>query len=115
MHEMGIAIQIVEIAKSAIPPHLPNPSVARVNIRVGKLTAIVPESLTFCFDIATQDTPLAGAQLSIEELPIVVRCQACGHQWTVTTPEFICPECGGGKVDILSGREMDIASIELAE
>ncbi|MFO8049540.1 MAG: hydrogenase maturation nickel metallochaperone HypA [Desulfosudaceae bacterium] len=115
MHEMGIAMQIVEIAQNAIPPGLENPAVARVNLRIGKMTAVVPDSLTFCFDIATRDTPLAGASLVIEELPVNLRCRECDHQWTVSSPEFICPRCGNGKVDMLSGRELEIASIELAD
>ncbi len=115
MHEMGIAMQIVDIAVSSIPPGIKNPSVARVNLRIGRLTAIVPSSLSFCFEIATQGTPLAGAKLVIEETPIVVRCKSCGHEWTVTTPNFICEKCRSGQVDILSGREMDIVSLELAD
>ena len=109
MHEMGIAMQIVEIAGSAIPP------VAKVNVRVGKLTAVVPSSLTFCFNIATQGTPLAGAELVIEEVPVVARCKQCGHEWIITGPDFSCEKCRAGEVDILSGRELDIVSIELKE
>lgn len=115
MHEMAIATQIVDIAVNAIPPGVKDPRVARVNLRIGKLSAVVPESLRFCFEIATQDTPLAGAEMVIEELPVVVRCQSCGHEWTITSPKFECPKCQNGKVDILSGRELDIASIELAD
>lgn len=115
MHEMGIAMQIVDIAVSSIPPGIKNPVVARVNLRIGKLTAVVPASLTFCFDIATQGTPLAGAKLSIEEAPIVARCKSCGNEWTITTPDFICGKCQSGQVDILSGRELDIVSLELAD
>jgi hydrogenase nickel incorporation protein HypA/HybF len=115
MHEMGIAMQIVDIAVSSIPPGVKNPSVARINLRIGKLTAIVPSSLRFCFEIAAQDTPLAGAELVIEEPPITVRCKSCGHQWTVTSPNFICEKCQSGQVDILTGREFDIVSLELAD
>jgi len=115
MHEMGIAMQIVEIAGEAIPPGIENPSVAKVNIRVGKLTAVVPTSLTFCFNIATQDTPLAGAELAIEEVPVVARCKQCGHEWIISGPDFSCEKCRAGEVDILSGRELDIVSIELKE
>ena len=115
MHEMGIAMQIIEIASSSIPAEMENPSVARVNIRVGKLTAVVPSSLTFCFNIAAQETPLAGAELSIEEVPVVARCRKCGHEWTISGPDFSCENCGDGDVDLLSGRELEIVSLELAQ
>lgn len=115
MHEMGIAVQIVEIASASIPPDIENAGVERVNIKVGKLSAVVPQSLRFCFEIATKDTPLEGASLSIEEIPVTTRCRSCGHQQTITSPEFICASCRSGDLDILSGRELDIDSIELAE
>ena len=115
MHEMGIALQIIDIATASIPADLTGVPVLKVNIRIGKLSAVVPKSLTFCFNIATKDTPLEGAMLAIEEVPVEAACTDCGHRWTIKNASFICPVCESGAVDILSGRELDITSIELAE
>jgi hydrogenase nickel incorporation protein HypA/HybF len=115
MHEMGIALQIVEIATASIPPDLDNSRVARVNLKVGKLAAIVPDSLRFCFSVAVKDTPLDGAELAIEELPVVARCKDCDTEWTIEEAVFKCKACDSGSLEILSGRELDIESIELAE
>ena len=115
MHEMGIAIQIVEIATASIPADMQHSRVAKVNLKVGKLAAVVPESLKFCFQVATKDTPLEEAVLSIEEVPVVATCNDCEKEWTISTPAFNCPACNSGSLEILSGRELDIESIELAE
>ena len=115
MHEMGIALQIVEIASASLPPDLGAARVAAVNLKIGKLAAVVPESLRFCFDVAIKDTPLAGAKLVIEEVPVVARCQDCNARWTIDEPVFICQTCQSGSLDILSGRELDIESIEVVE
>ena len=115
MHEMGIAVRIVEIVMSAIPPDIEDARIERVNLKVGRLTAVVPESLRFCFNIASSDTPLAGASLEIEETPIVVECGECGAQTTIEHLPFACGECGSGGVTIVSGRELDVLSIELAD
>ena len=115
MHEMGIAMQIIEIATASIPPDLDGARVAKVNLKVGKLAAIVPESLRFCFSVAIKDTPLDGAELSIEELPVLARCKECDTKWTITEPVFKCETCNSGSLEILSGRELDIESIEIAE
>jgi hydrogenase nickel incorporation protein HypA/HybF len=115
MHEMGIALQIVEIAGASIPPDLKNVRVQRVNLKIGKLAAVVPESLRFCFSIAVKDTPLEGAELFIQELPVVARCKACNAEWTITEPVFTCKVCNSGSLEILSGRELDIESIEITE
>jgi len=58
MHEMGIALEIIKIATDSIPANLKNPRVERINLKVGKLAAVVPGSLKFCFEVATKDTPL---------------------------------------------------------
>ncbi|MFP4476581.1 MAG: hydrogenase maturation nickel metallochaperone HypA [Desulfatibacillaceae bacterium] len=115
MHEMGIALQIVEIAKSAIPSQLEGTPIEAVNLKVGKLTAIVPESLRFCWDVVIKDTPLAGSRLEIEEIPIVARCKSCGHEFTIEGPAFTCVQCEGGDLDIISGRELTVTSLEVAE
>lgn len=115
MHEMGIAMEIVEIAKASIPEDMKGAKIQRVNLQVGKLSAIVVASLTFCFDLIIKDTPLEGAELAIEELPVVVRCKDCQVQWTVTEPVFTCQQCQGGNIEILSGRELDIKSIEIED
>ena len=115
MHEMGVAMQIIEIATASIPTDMQHVRVARVNLKVGKLAAIVPDSLRFCFEIAAQETPLAGADLVIEELPVLARCNDCDTVWTITGPDFICQKCKSGSIQLISGRELDIESIEVAD
>jgi hydrogenase nickel incorporation protein HypA/HybF len=115
MHEMGIAMEIIDIARASIPEDMQGAKIQRVNLQVGKLSAIVPDSLRFCFDLATKETPLEGAELVIEELDVVARCKDCQAQWTVTEPVFTCTACQSGAIDILSGRELDITSIEIED
>lgn len=115
MHEMGIAIKIVEIAATSIPPHLAGARIKSVNLNVGKLSAIVADSLRFCFEVAARDTALEGACLHITEIPVRARCSSCHSEWTIETPDFTCPSCRDGNIELLSGRELDIDSIELLE
>lgn len=112
---MGIANQIVEIASSYLPDNFDDNRVERVNLKVGKLTGVVPDSLRFCFHIITKDTPFSEAELKIEAVSVSARCVDCGNEWEVDQASFICPKCKGGNSDILSGRELDIVSIEVAE
>jgi hydrogenase nickel incorporation protein HypA/HybF len=112
---MGIAMQIIEIATNAIPGPANRVRVERVNLKVGKLSAVVPDSLRFCFDIAIQDTPLAGAELIIEEIPVTARCKLCENVWTIEEAVFYCPKCDHGDIHILSGQELNIESIEIAD
>jgi hydrogenase nickel incorporation protein HypA/HybF len=97
MHEMGIALQIVEITTTSLPADLGAARVAAVNLKIGKLAAVVPESLRFCFDV------------------VVASCNDCNARWTIDEPVFICKTCQSGSLEILSGRELDIESIEVVE
>ncbi|MGM0452259.1 MAG: hydrogenase maturation nickel metallochaperone HypA [Thermodesulfobacteriota bacterium] len=128
MHEMGIALQIIDIAKAAIPPEMKDSPVEQVNLKIGKLAAVVPEYLEFCFGAAARDTPLAGAAIAIEEIPAASRCRSCSHQWEIEgeiegkTPGegfkggvSACPACKSGDLEIISGRELDVVSIDIAD
>nr|MBC8361576.1 hydrogenase maturation nickel metallochaperone HypA [Candidatus Desulfatibia profunda] len=115
MHEMGIAMQIIEIATASLPAGMENVKIERVNLKIGKLSAVVPESLRFCFEIAAQDTPLGDAKLQIEEVPVIVKCNDCHTQHVINEAVFRCRKCNSGSVDIISGRELDIDSIEIAD
>ena len=115
MHEMGIALQIIEIASASIPRSETPIQVEKVNLKVGKMAAIVSDSLHFCFEIAAKDSLLSGAVLHIEEVPVRARCKDCHDEWTIGEPVFQCPQCGSGQLDIISGRELNIESIEIAD
>lgn len=115
MHEMGVAMQIVEIATASIPADLAGSRIETVNLKVGRLSAIVSDSLRFCFEAVTKDTALEGARLHITEIPVHAVCNACGREWTIDEPAFACPACNSGDITLLTGRELDIESIELAE
>jgi hydrogenase nickel incorporation protein HypA/HybF len=44
-----------------------------------------------------------------------IRCTDCNVEWIAHEPVFICRRCNGGSVKMLSGRELDITSIEVVD
>lgn len=115
MHEMGIAQQLVQIALDAVPDDIENPQVEKLNLKIGRLAAVVESSLTFCFEIITKGTALEGAKLNIDFIPVRVNCKSCGRTREVDDPVFQCPFCENGEIEIIAGREIEIISIELAD
>jgi len=115
MHEMGIAQQLVQIAIDSIPEDIENPKVEKLNLRIGKLASVVEHSLTFCFEIITKDTPLEDARLEIDFIAVRVHCKSCDNEWEVKDSVFKCPFCEDGDVEMLTGREIEITSLELTE
>lgn len=84
----------------------------KLKIRVGKLTAVEPKSLIFCFEVYTHNSPMEGAILEIEDVPLTGRCCDCKKEFY--HEEFLsnCPECNSDVIKNISGHELDIISIE---
>jgi len=114
MHEMSIAQSIVDIVEKELTSHGVE-QLKAVNITVGKLAAVVPEQLAFCFSMITIETNLAGATLNIREVPIGYTCSACGEEFTSGEMSIVCPRCGDTNIGLTSGRELSIESIEVAD
>lgn len=115
MHEMGIAVEVMNIAMRHLPEGGRGLRVVAMRLKVGKLTAIIPETFKFCMQVATKDTPLEGADIVIEEVPLRVKCSDCGRNSELAEPPFICPECKSSKIEISSGRELTLESLEVEE
>ena len=115
MHELSIAASIVEAVSESASAY-PGARVKEVRLRVGALASVVEDSLQFCWELATQDTPLASATLVIARLPVIVHCDACGVDAEMDgVQSFRCPRCGQIAADLRQGRELEIESIELEE
>lgn len=113
MHELSICENIIAIATEALhrlPP--PPPRVEAVTIEVGRLANAVPAILRQYFDLLTPGTALAGARLDVDEVPIRARCGDCGGAFEIAVLSFTCPACGSGLVELLSGRELRVVSLD---
>jgi hydrogenase nickel incorporation protein HypA/HybF len=109
VHELAIAESVVE----TVTQRLPGATVTCVCLEVGALSGVVPDSIRFCFDLATEGTGLAGARLEITEPPARCRCRACGAEFQPDSPVVLCP-CGSPDVAVLSGEELKIVSVQVA-
>jgi len=115
MHELSIAYSLVRVATEAVQ-EAQIPQVSAVHLRLGVLSGVVKESLLFSYDIATENTPLAGSQLIIEELPIIIFCPTCNAEQTLPgIQSFRCPVCGQPSAQIVQGKELQIVSLEVAD
>ncbi len=115
MHEMSIALHIKDIVIDSIPSDQTGVKVETINLKIGKLTAVVPKSLKFCFDIISRDTPFNGAILNIEEPPLILFCNDCNKESTIIKPPFTCKNCKSSNIEFLSGRELLVVSIEVSQ
>lgn len=111
MHELSICQSISTI----VGKHAAGREVRIVRLRVGKLRQIVPDTLVYCWSLVNEQTPLAGSQLEIESIPATIRCLHCDRSRELTEVLFTCDSCGGTNVELATGEEFLITSLELAE
>ena len=110
MHELGITQNIVSI----VVEYANGKKVQRVVVEIGKLSAIMPDAVKFCFDICSQGTVLETAKLEIIETPGLAVCRQCGTKILLEKPFGKC-NCGGTQLDLIAGEELKIKEIEVEE
>ena len=111
MHEMGIANTVLEAAL-AHARRTPGARVRKIGIRVGELSGVDPEALSFCFDCLVKGTEFAPLSLDIEYCPRHYDCELCRESLAAGGLETACPACGGPLV-IAGGNELDLAYLEV--
>lgn len=110
MHELGITRSIVSIVDEAAGGR----RVKRVTLDIGVHAGVVPNAIAFCFDIVAKGTALESAHLEINTIPGRAHCRACGSKYETATPYQGC-SCGARDVERLTGHELKIREMELAE
>jgi hydrogenase nickel incorporation protein HypA/HybF len=113
MHELSIISSVVETVMESLEAY-PGARVVEVRLRVGALSAVIEDSLQFCFGIATDGTPLEKARLVVTVVPVVMHCEACGVDVELEgVQSFRCPKCDAPCFDLRQGRELEIESFEI--
>lgn len=108
MHELAVTQGIVD----AITERTDDATVTAVHLTIGRLSGVVAEAVRFSFDVVAAGTPLGGARLLIDEPGGRGRCRDCAVEFDVNDPVLLCP-CGSADVEVLSGRELRITSVEV--
>jgi hydrogenase nickel incorporation protein HypA/HybF len=115
MHELSIAMSIVEMAEEESDRH-GGGRVSAVHMKLGALSGVVKDALLSSFELACEGTRLEGSRLLIEELPAIAHCAVCDAPRRLNSVQwFICPECGSPVSKVLEGREMEVVALEISE
>jgi hydrogenase nickel incorporation protein HypA/HybF len=111
MHELSIALSMIEQIEEAAARH-PG-TVTAAQVKIGVLSGVECEALRFAWEIAREGTAFSKTQLEIESVPLLVRCPSCGRTRSPQIQDILCPDCVATEQDILSGRELELASLEI--
>ena len=135
MHELSLAGAVIDTAER----HAAGRRVLLIQLRLGELRQVVPESLAFYFEHVARGTLCEGATLEYETVPATLGCTECGATWPLTAtlgsasatwgqtppggvrpqvaarPSFRCRRCGAADVEVRAGNEFEVESIEVEE
>lgn len=111
MHEMSIAQSLIEIIKEEMARN--DVKILRsVRLQIGQLTAVVPESLSFCFQVMTSGTEMEGANLVMDLVPLQALCRGCKNEFVIENYTFRCPRCEATDLETIAGQELSIVEME---
>jgi hydrogenase nickel incorporation protein HypA/HybF len=111
MHELSIADAIVRIACT----HAGERRIETVEVKVGHLRQVVPDSLAFAFLLVAEGTVAEGAELVLEEVPAAGVCRDCRVESELPSFPLACTACGSLDVELVRGEELLVEALTLTE
>ncbi len=111
MHELTVAIGIVEIAeKEAKKANISK--LTKIELEIGTLSGVEIEALNFAWPMAVMDTILENVEKKIQTVQAKAKCMDCNVSFEINNLFDHCPACKGYSKSILQGKELRVKSIE---
>ena len=112
MHELSIAESILDAVRQELTRH-PGGRPIRAGLRIGELSGVDADSLSFCFEAVVKGTEWETLQLDIRACLQRRLCEECANEFAVVDYDAICPKCSSDKTKLISGDELDFDYLEV--
>ena len=115
MHEVSICQGLVRVVLDELTQRAIGAGrLKRVCVVAGQMHQLVPDALTFAYELLTRDTPAADSHLDLRIPPLAAACKSCGWRGAIKAPVFLCAVCGAG-VEIKGGDELFVEELEISD
>ncbi len=114
MHELGIANSVLEAVQQEVERR-PGARVTRVGLKVGDLSGVDRDALSFSLEVLAKDTPFEHVALEIQRCPVRYRCPSCDQSFEVENYITLCPRCQSPDTQCVGGTELELAYMEIEE
>jgi hydrogenase nickel incorporation protein HypA/HybF len=114
VHELSIANSILDAAREEAARR-PGVRLVKVGVRLGELSGVEPDALSFSFEALVRGSDLDPLALEIETCPRRQRCLLCGRIFRVVDFNLFCPDCGALESRCISGGELEMVYLEIEE
>lgn len=112
MHELSIALGIVDIAENETKKAKKN-RVKVIELEIGTLAGIDFDSLDFIWLSAVKNTILEGAERKINIIEGLAKCGDCNHVFPLKEIYESCPKCHSYLKSIINGKELRVVCLEV--
>ena len=114
MHELSVTQGILNFAIEEARRREAK-KITEIRIALGSMSGIIADCVSTYFPLVAEGTIADGAILSFRRIPAVVKCLECNEESELPDFRLRCPACTSRRVELKSGREAFIESMEIEE
>ena len=112
MHELAVTKGLLKIWLEEGEKHKIE-KINKINIKVGELTDLVPDCISYYFNIVARGTIAENTEINVEKIPVEIECNECGYKGIIGKNDYKCPKCKGLQYEITKGREFYLDTMEV--
>lgn len=112
MHEQSIVEALLKLVLESAEKSQAT-KIYRIYLVIGDLSGVIDEAVDLYFNFLSKNTVAAGATLFFKHNPAQLRCRKCNKIFIAENLDFHCPDCKEQQVEIVSGRELYVESMEV--
>jgi len=115
MHELSIVETLIDLVEKEVQQADRKRGVLRLDLVIGRLSGVNPDSIRFAFQVLGPGTLLANAAIHIAEPKAVCHCHHCAARTEINDWVVLCPECESNHTTVEGGQELLLHTIELED
>lgn len=112
MHERSLVRSLIEQVNEELRNRSLGP-LRGIRLELGEFSGVEPSLLQLAFDEMARDAWGHDVKLDLEIISLSAQCLTCDKIFQVEGFRFVCPDCHGTDVQIRSGEQMQLVSLDV--
>jgi hydrogenase nickel incorporation protein HypA/HybF len=110
MHELSLALEVIELAQREAGRNGVS-SIQEIRIEVGRLCGVEADAFQSALELIVKDTMLENAIIDMIRTPGKGKCNACNLEFEMENRLDMCPGCKCFPSEISGGQEFRVLSL----
>lgn len=112
MHEYSIINAMLDLCEEHAKQNGAK-RVFKVRVAIGLLSGVEPQLLKSAFETFREGSICEGAEFLLDIKEVKIECRECKEVFEPKDNSYICPKCESIDIEIISGKEMHLMSLEM--